>query len=68
VHYEFVPRGQTVNQEILWYQCETMGKQCRELRMKHSQFLHYSALAHTALPTQMFLTKNKTPAVPQPRK
>ena len=64
VHYKLVPTGWTLNQEILQYLWETMGKHCQELEMKNSQFLHQSALAHI----QKFLTKNKTPSVPQPPK
>ena len=71
IHYEFVPRGQTVNKEFYL----TVLKRLREaVRWKRPQLwtnqswvLHHdNAPAHSSFLVRNFLAKNETTVVPQP--
>jgi histone-lysine N-methyltransferase SETMAR len=71
VHTEFVPQGQTVNQNLY---IEVMRRLREEVRRKHpamwasSDWLihHDNASAHTALSVQRFLATNNMAVVPHP--
>jgi Transposase. len=71
VHYECIPRGQEVTQElsvtVLQYLQEALQKAWLELWQKLSWFLHCDNTAmHMVMSIQKFLTKDRTPVVPQP--
>jgi len=71
VHYEFVPKGQTINQVFYKQVLERLReKVCRkrpEAWKSKSWFLqHDNAPAHSALSIREFLTSKNVPVVPQP--
>ena len=71
VHYEFLPRGQTVNKEYyLQVQRrlrEAIRKKRPDLWKNNSWLLHHdNAPAHTSLLVREFLAKNNTVTMPQP--
>jgi hypothetical protein len=65
-HYEFIARGQTVNQEfyltILWHLQEAVQKE-QPAEQRGWLLHHNNTPMHTALPDQKFLIKNRTLAV-----
>jgi hypothetical protein len=64
VHFQFVPRGQTVNQIIL---PDRFTASTRNEPWERSWFLHHdTGPAHAALSVRKFLAKNNTPVVPRP--
>ena len=70
-HKEFVPPGQTVNQQfhskVLKRLRDTAWKKRPETRSSDDWFLHHdNAPAHTALSVQQFLAKNNMTVVHHP--
>ena len=62
IHFEFVPQGQTVNQqfylEVLEGFRDAVGRKCPELWRSGEWLLHYdNAPANTALSVRQFLTQ-----------
>ena len=71
VHHEFLPRGQTVNEEsYLQVQRrlrEAIRKKRPDLWKNHSWLLHHdNAPAHTSLLVREFLAQNNTVMMPRP--
>ena len=71
VHKEFVPPGQTVNQqfylEALKRLRDSVRKKRPEMWSSGGWFLHHdNAPAHTALSVQQFLAKNNRTVIPHP--
>jgi len=70
VHFEFVPQGQTVNQQ---FYLEVFKRLRDAVRRKRSNLwqsgdwlLHHDATPYTALSVRQFLTKNGMTTVPYP--
>jgi len=71
VHKEFVPPGQTVNQQFYLEVLKRLRDSVREKRPEMwssgDWFLHHdNATAHTALSEQQFLAKNNMTVIPHP--
>jgi len=71
VHKEFLPPGQTVNQQlylkVLKRLCDSVQKKRPEMWSGGDWFLHHdNAPAHTALRMQQFLAKNNMTVNPHP--
>jgi len=72
VHHEFVPQGQTVNQEVyisvLRHMREAL-RRCRPDLWASGQWtlLHDNARPHTALSVSRFLTKHNITVLPHPQ-
>ena len=71
VHYEFDPRGGTVNKEFYLNVLKRLRKAVRRKRpeawTKNTRMLHHdNAPAHVPLLIREFLTKHQTTVVPQP--
>jgi len=71
IHYEFIPRGQTVNKEfyvaVLNHLREAICQRRPQLWTNQSWVLyHDNAPAHLSFLVRNFLAKNKTTIVPQP--
>ena len=71
IHYEFVPRGQTVNKEfylaVLKRLREAVRRKRPQLWTNQSWVLHHdNAPAHSSFLVRNFLAKNETTVVPQP--
>jgi len=73
VHYEFVPRGETVNKEFYEYlnvlKClrEAVRRKRPEASTKNTWMLHHgNAPAHESLLNREFLPKHEKTVVPQP--
>ena len=68
VHFEFVPSGQTVNQQfcklVLEHLCDEVRR--KRPRIRRTWILHHdNALTHTALSIKEFLTDTNIAIVPQ---
>ena len=71
VHHEFVPQGQTVNQEVyisaLRRMRKTLRRCCPDLWPSGQwTLLHNNARPHTALSVSRFLTKHNITVLPHP--
>ena len=69
VHKEFVPQGQTVNQQYYHEVLEQLRKRVHRVQPEigDTWMLHHNnAPCHTAIPMNKFLTKKGIPVVPQP--
>ena len=70
IHYEFVPRGQTVNKAfylaVLKRLREAVCRKRPQLWTNQSWVLHHNAPAHSSFLVRNFLAKNETTVVPQP--
>jgi len=71
IHYEFVPRGQTVNNEFYLAVLKRMREAVRHKRPQlwtnQNWVLHHdNAPAHSSFLVRNFLVKNETTVVPQP--
>ena len=70
IHYEFVPRGQTVNKEfyvaVLKHLREAVRRKRPQLWTNQSWVLHHNAPAHSSFLMHNFLAKNETTVVLQP--
>ena len=71
VHHEFVPQGQTVNQEVYISILRRMREALRRRRPDlwasgQWTLLHENARPHTALSVSRFLTKHKVTVLPHP--
>jgi len=71
IHYEFVPRGQTVNKEfyvaVLKHLRVAVRRDRPQLWMNQNWVLHHNnAPAHSSFLVCNFLAKNETTVVPQP--
>jgi len=69
VHHEFVPQGQTVNQEVyisvLRRMREALGHRCPDLWASGQwTLLHDNVRPHTALSVSRFLTKHNVTVLP----
>jgi len=71
IHYEFIPRGQTVNKEfyvaVLKHLREAVRRKRPQLWTSQRWVLHHdNAPAHSSFLVHNFLAKNETTIVPQP--
>ena len=71
VHSEFLPQGQTINQqvyrEILWLLLRSVHEKRRELWQDKSWLLHHhNAPAHNALSIRQFLAEKNNAVLEQP--
>ena len=71
VHSEFLPQGQTINQqvykEILWHLLRSVREKRQELWQDKSWLLHHdNTPAHNALSLQQFLAEKNTAILEQP--
>ena len=71
IHYEFVPRGETVNKEfylnVLKHLREAVRRKRPEAWTNNTWMLHHdNAPAHASLLICEFLKKHETTVVPQP--
>ena len=72
VYHEFLSEGRTVNKEycleVMRLLCEAIRQKPTELWKNQSWILHHdNVLVHTSMLVRMFLAKNKTVIMPQPR-
>ncbi|UYV72145.1 hypothetical protein LAZ67_9001957 [Cordylochernes scorpioides] len=71
VHYEFVPEGQTINQQYYLDVLRRLREAVRQKRPKKwhpkNWLLHHdNALPHTAVTVQLYLAKHEIDSLPQP--